>query len=145
MAQKKKIMTILFSIVFIFLLTLAKGEEGLNLEGLQGTDKIEYKSENLRDPFQEERVETEKEKAKRLEEENPLFEERIPIEIKPLPPLEIQGITWGSSLPQAIINNKVLKIGDTIEEVLIKDISKGKVTVFFGNQEYNLSTSPAIN
>jgi len=100
-------------------------------EGYQEANKIEYKSEDSRDPFQEEKIEI---------EEQP----QVQIETKPLPSLQIQGIVWGGGFPQAIINNKVVRVGDTIEEVRITDINKSGVTVFSGNRQYNLSTvSPA--
>jgi len=129
-----------FTIVFIFLALRANLAKGAVSEDLRDSNKIEYKSGNLRDPFKEERMEGEGGEAK---EKPP--EKQMPVEIKPLPSLQIQGIIWGSDLPQAIINNKVLKIGDTIEEARITGISKDKVTVFFGNQKYDLSTPKIFN
>ena len=98
-------------------------------EGSQEANKIEYKSEGLRDPFQEEKIEIEEE----------------PVQTKPLPALQIQGIVWGGTFPQAIINNKVARVGDTIEGVRITDINKNGVIVFFENRQYNLSTSSPIS
>jgi len=98
-------------------------------EGSQGANKIEYKSEGLRDPFQEEKIEINEQ----------------PQEPKPLPALQIQGIVWGGGFPQAIINNKVVRVGDTIEGVRITDINKNGVIVFFENQQYDLSTSSPIS
>lgn len=48
-----------------------------------------------------------------------------------LPPFVINGLVWGTAVPQAIINGKVLKIGDTIEEVRIVTIDKTGVGVLF--------------
>mgnify|MGYP001561456780 CR=1 FL=1 len=101
-------------------------------EGSQGANKIEYKSEDLRDPFQEEKIEIKEQPQEQ-------------IETKPLPPLQIQGIVWGGSFPQAIINNKVVRVGDTIEGVRITDINKNGVIVFFENRQFNLSTSSPIS
>ena len=97
---------------------------------------IEYKEEEgLRDPFQPpEELEVKKEQIP-----------PEPVQVEPLPSLTIQGIVWGSSLPQAIINNKVVKVGDTIEGVRITDINKNGVTVFWANQEYNLSSPAVVN
>jgi type II secretory pathway component PulC len=97
---------------------------------------IEYKEEEgLRDPFQPpEELEAKKEQIP-----------PEPVQVEPLPSLAIQGIVWGSSLPQAIINNKVVKVGDTIEGVRITDINKNGVTVSWGNQEYNLSSPAVVN
>jgi len=109
-----------------------EAQEATAPEGHKETSKIEYKSEDLKDPFKEEKIEIKE-------------EPQVEIETKPLPALQIQGIVWGGSLLQAIINNKVVRVGDTIEEVRITDINKNGVTVFFENRQYNLSTvSPAI-
>lgn len=59
-----------------------------------------------------------------------------------LPLLQVQGIILGARLKQAIVNNKIVKVGDTIEGVRITTIDKDGITVFFGNRSYNLS-SPA--
>ncbi len=115
----------------VFSIKTAKAAETMAPEGYQEAHKIEYKSEDLRDPFQEEKIEI---------KEQP----QVQIETKPLPSLQIQGIIWGGSFPQAIINNKVVRVGDTIEELRITDINKNGVTVFFENRQYNLSTSSPI-
>jgi len=90
----------------------------------QAAGKIEYRAEGLRDPFEEDELE--------IKEEGPA---------KPLPPLQVTGIVWGGSLPQAIINNKVMKVGDIIDEARIIDIKNNSVTVFFDNRKYNLTTT----
>lgn len=63
-------------------------------------------------------------------------------EMPPPPWFTVQGIVWGGDFPQAIIDNKVVKAGDSIEGYLIKDISKEGVTLLFKGFEYKLS-SPA--
>lgn len=96
-----------------------------------------YTSDSLRDPF--------KPYLQREEKGAPSGEspgEEIP------PDLVVQGIIWGSSLPQAIINNTVVKVGDMIEEARILEISKEGVTVFFKNRQYKLGSpglSPGVN
>jgi type II secretory pathway component PulC len=110
----------------------AKAAETMAPEGYQEANKIEYKSEDLKDPFHEEKIEI---------EEQP----EVQIETKPLPSVQIQGIVWGGSFPQAIINNKVVRVGDTIEGVRITDIDRNGVIVFFENRQYNLSTFSAID
>ena len=96
---------------------------------------VEYKEEEgLRDPYQSPIKEEVVEEA---------LQEQVPID--PLPSLTIQGMVWGGTLPQAIINNKVVKIGDTIEGVRIIGIKKEGITVFFGNREYNLSSPAAVS
>lgn len=95
---------------------------------------IEYKEEDLRNPFQSPK---EKEETKRQE-----LQEKV--QIRPLPTLTIQGIVWGGSLAQAIINNKVVRVGDKIEEVCIIDINKDGITLIFDEQQYKLN-SPAVS
>lgn len=104
--------------------TANSGKEGL-------IEPQEYKVEALRDPFQSYLA---KEGIKDITGEN------IELPAKPLPSLTVQGIIWGGKVPQAIINNKVLKTGDIIEEVKIIAISNKGITVSFSGQEYNLST-----
>ncbi|MDD5246320.1 MAG: hypothetical protein PHS09_02875 [Candidatus Omnitrophica bacterium] len=88
--------------------------------------RVEYKGEGLRDPFRG-RIET---RAGAKASSGP-------------PPLTVQGVIWGTSLPQAIISGKVVKIGDTIEKARIIDITKEGVTIFYEGQQYTLS-SPGI-
>ena len=116
----------------IFPIKTAHAAETTAPEGSQEANKIEYTSEGLRDPFQKEKIER---------KEQP----QQPMQISPLPALQIQGIVWGGSLPQAIINNKVVRVGDTMGGVRIIDINKSGVSVFFENREYNLSTSSPIS
>ena len=126
---KKRIIIILFIIVFIFLSRQTQSIGGPIQEGSGWPNKIEYEAQGLKDPFQEEKIVIKKEV----------------IEIKPLPSLQIQGIVWGGAVPQAIINNKVVKIGDTIGQVRIIDITRGSVTVLFENRKYNLSATSISN
>jgi len=95
--------------------------------------QIIYKVQSLRDPF-EPLVREEKKEAKVTAKS----------EVKPMPSLTVQGMIWGGSLPQAIINNKIVKVGDTLDGVKIKEIDKQGVTVVFANKEHLLSTSAAV-
>lgn len=90
---------------------------------------VEYTAEGFRDPFQT------YEKAKK----DLAVKQAAP---KPPPPLNIQGMVWGSDIPQAIINGKVLKVGDTVDGVKITNIDKEGVEVFYVGQTYFIS-SPA--
>ncbi len=115
---------------------LEKMEERIPLEPIV-RPKVEYNAEGLRDPFQTPFIE---EEAAALRE--PVVSEGSmtgPV----LPPLTVQGIIWGGKFPQAIINNKVVKAGDTtIDGVRVISIDKVGITLFFGGKEYNLP-SPA--
>ena len=95
---------------------------------------VEYTADNLRDPFDPEPV----------KEDDDDEEELISPAPAPLPNLEVQGIVWGSALPQAIINNRVVKIGDIIQGVRVVDISKKGITVFYSGRQ-QLIASPAAN
>ena len=89
---------------------------------------VTYKSEGARDPFQEKVSGVGGNVGTKFN----------------LSELSVQGIVWGGAFPQAIINNKVVKVGDTIKEARVIDISKDGVTVFLGGRQYNLN-SPAVS
>lgn len=60
----------------------------------------------------------------------------------PPPSLTVQGVISGGRINQAIVNNKIVKVGDTIEGAIITNIDKSGVTVFFSNKSFKIS-SPA--
>jgi hypothetical protein len=99
--------------------------------------KKEYGADDSRDPFRgyEEKQEQPPEPQTPL---TTMIEE-------PLPNLEVQGIIWGGSIKQAIINNKIVKPGDMIDNIKILDINKDGITVLFSNRERNLSSPAAVN
>ena len=92
---------------------------------------IEYKADGLRNPFEQPSVLSESEGTGSSGE-------------KAMPKLVVHGIIWGSSLPQAIINNKEVKVGDTVEGADVVDISKEGVIILFAGIEHKLSTAPAM-
>jgi hypothetical protein len=109
----------------LFPIKIAGSEEPAASETKVAPAKVEYKSENLRDPFRPERIKEEQPKA--------------PTEKRALPSLDITGMVWGGKLAQAIINNKVVKAGDIIDgEVRIIDVGRNGVTILFDNQQYTL-------
>jgi len=59
-----------------------------------------------------------------------------------LPSLTVKGIIWGTSAPQAIVNDTVVSVGDVISGATIEGIAKSGVTVSFQGVEYEIS-SPA--
>lgn len=97
---------------------------------------VEYKAKEFRSPFfspfhiKVEPQAAQEKAAQAIEQE------------KPLPALKVQGIIWGGIFPQAIINDKVVKIGDTIEGVRILSVDKEGIAVFFEERKYSLP-SPA--
>lgn len=54
------------------------------------------------------------------------------------PVLQLKGIVWGGSEPQAIINDKVVHVGDKIEGVKIKSISKEGVDAVFQGRKLHV-------
>ncbi|MFA6217210.1 MAG: hypothetical protein WDL87_06140 [Candidatus Omnitrophota bacterium] len=63
---------------------------------------------------------------------------------KTLPALTIQGIIWGGSLKQAIVNDKVVKEGDMIASARIIEISKNGIVVLYMNKQY-IVNAPAVD
>lgn len=90
---------------------------------------VEYKAESLADPFIAPEMEG---------------EPAGPVETQamPLPNFSVQGVIWGGSLPQAIINDQVVKIGDTIQGAKVISIGKEGVGLLFDGRQHNLY-SPA--
>lgn len=52
--------------------------------------------------------------------------------------LELQGIFWNVSNPQAIINRQIVSVGDRIENAEVKAITKDGVTLTSNGQQFDL-------
>ncbi len=85
---------------------------------------LDYTSSKLRDPF----TLTVPQEALAVKTTGP----------SPLPAFKIDGFVWGSSLPQAIINNKVYAVGDTVEGAQIIKIDKDGITFLFQDNVYTV-------
>lgn len=126
-------------ILFIFLLTginfvyTALAEEN-TAQGVIIRPQIKYKSSQLRDPFQSYLIKEDKDQGVQAQDEGNLVKPTIDLNL-----LEVQGIIWGCKIPQAIINNKVLAIGDSINGAEILSIDKGGITLNFAGEILNLS------
>jgi len=144
----KKIKAV-FYIMLIFIFGLLKGNlfagraELEMIKGLENQEKkpeaeriirpnIEYKATGLRDPFEEPFVKKGEADEKAVAK----------VFAAPPPVLIVQGLIWGGGIPQAIINDNVVKLGDTIQGAKIINITKDGVIVLFEGMQYNLS-SPA--
>ena len=143
-----------FIALFILGVPLANafaGKLDSEIKGIEKLEKIEeaapagpiarpgiaYKTKDLRSPFAKpfvEQSETAVEAAKPEAAQAPE---------KHLPALTVQGVIWGGIFPQAIINNKVVRIGDTIEKVGITGINKDGIEVIFEERIYQVP-SPAV-
>lgn len=84
----------------------------------------EYKSAGLRDPFQTYIIEEKKVNAQEAEVITDLAQPETNFS-----ELKVQGIIWGTKMPQAIINNNVYLIGDKIEDAEILSIDKRGVNL----------------
>ena len=97
-------------IIFFFLTTaifLFKQEMAIPESGPENSleSAVTYDAEGLKDPFKPPEIK----KEAQLPQQEPQPEPKI---VTP-PSLIIQGIVWGGSLSHAIINQKIVKIGDT--------------------------------
>jgi len=90
---------------------------------------VQYTARGLRDPF----------KSPFEMQVTPVVEERRPeqpsIEYG-LSHLTVQGMVWGSDNPQAIINNKVTRIGEIIDGAEILEIRREGVYVLYEGRQY---------
>ena len=148
--SRLKIKAVFYTLIFIFGLSRANLFAGSDEVGkIQGPGdqekqsapesiirpKIEYKAEDLRDSFAAP-PEKKSEDIKKVAEPE--------VYRAPPPTLTTQGLIWGGNIPQAIINDKVVKVGDTIQGAKIISITKDGVTLLFEGMQYNLS-SPAMS
>lgn len=60
-----------------------------------------------------------------------------------LPTLTVSGIIWGSKTPQAIINGKIIKEGDTLEGVEVLEIRKEGIVIFYKGREFTIAVAKA--
>ncbi|MBI5415742.1 MAG: hypothetical protein HZA29_02900 [Candidatus Omnitrophica bacterium] len=52
----------------------------------------------------------------------------------PMPALNIGGVVWNTRRPQAIVNGRIVGLGDVVAGVKIVDIQKTGITVSAGDQ-----------
>ncbi|MFH0738272.1 MAG: general secretion pathway protein GspB [Candidatus Omnitrophota bacterium] len=127
--KRKKYLTGILILVAIFYAGRLPAAEKSSTGQFLKAEKVEYAADEAGDPFAGEEI------------EKPVQQQEI--KKKPLPELKIQGLIWGGKLPQAIINNKVVMVGDTLEDVRIVEINKDGLILYFEGQPYNL-TSPGM-
>lgn len=128
--QKPKISFYLSVAVFLALFNYVFSQEQAQEPSFR--PKVEYSADEAKEIFQS-----------RLTNITPLsggVPTAGPQEIKP-PHLTTQGVIWQTDLPQAIINNKVVKIGDIIEGAEIIEIDKSGVEISFRNKLFKLDSS----
>jgi len=94
---------------------------------------VEYTAEGMRNPFQGYIEQTDVINVGSTSEE----------EVS-LPAFEVQGVVWGGDVPQAIINNKIVKTGDVLSDAKILEISKQGITILYHDRRYNIMSPSAI-
>jgi hypothetical protein len=65
------------------------------------------------------------------------------VEVSP-PRLVINGLVWNTKQPQAIINERVVTIGDTIENSEVINIHKEGVDILFANKLFTIKMEQAL-
>jgi hypothetical protein len=124
----------------------AQEEQAVQQEYIQPRSRVTYEAGDLRDPFDA-----------YLKEEQGYQQTSTAAPVE-LPALTIQGVIWGAKFPQAIINNKVVKVGDIInlgeqaapatpeeaasQEIKILNITRENITLFYQSRQFVLP-SPA--
>ncbi|HBG61896.1 MAG: hypothetical protein A2Y03_03075 [Omnitrophica WOR_2 bacterium GWF2_38_59] len=78
-------------------------------------------------------IETKKAAHKKATEVKQTTVKPMPVEAVPLEPprMVISGLVWNSDRPQAIVNNKVIDVGDTIETIQVVAIRKEGIDIDF--------------
>jgi hypothetical protein len=118
-----------------------------NGNGVISRPVIGYSSGDLRDPFRDllqVAEENEKKKKETQEFDTPASESEQSVPVPSLEKFKVQGIIWGGRFPQAIVNNKMVVIGDTIEGFKVVNIEKKGVTLSFSGKTAILS-APGIS
>ena len=62
-------------------------------------------------------------------------------EIAP-PQLSIAGLVWDTDRPQAIVNSRVVGIGDTIDNSVITNIKKTGIDVLYQGKHFTINVNP---
>ena len=125
----KRIAYVFFTTLFIagpFVICATAAKENTTEAKLN----LEYKAGKFRDPFG---VLFEGNVSGQGQEETqgPTEEQALSA-----PHLKVEGIVWGGRFPQAIVNDKVVKIGDKIAGLRIISIDKDGIIAFFQGRRY---------
>ncbi|MCK9595169.1 MAG: hypothetical protein PHH68_01225 [Candidatus Omnitrophica bacterium] len=121
----------------LYLYAQTDNAAGLNSPAVTAEPGVDYSAQDYRDPFDSNL------------DDIPVKQPEVSVEvaqdtaaIKP-PEMNIQGIFWGGSYAQAIIDNKVVKVGDSIKGAKITVISKDGIKILFSGKDFNLSAPGA--
>ncbi len=134
--MKKMTAKILLAVSFFLIAAFSCPSPAMPDARAQEEPVVEFKPQKAKDPFR---------KAVGKEAEAKKEEVVVPIvkPERPLPQFTVQGIFWGGRYPQAIIDDVVVKVGDTVKEAVIVDISRDGITVSFDNKLHTIA-APGI-
>lgn len=82
--------------------------------------------------------ETQQEEEERLRKQQDSQIKTVSAEQIGITDLTLQGVFWGPSAPQAIINRKIVSVGDQVENAEVEAINKESVTLSRNGQEFEL-------
>ncbi|MFA6384498.1 MAG: general secretion pathway protein GspB [Candidatus Omnitrophota bacterium] len=108
-------------------ISIASGQDAPPQPEGPDTANVSYTSMRLRDPF-----------LPCVRKEMVSVAELQDTAAAALPPLTISGITWGSSFAQAIVNGKVVRAGDMIDDVKVVSISKEGLVLLYNSQQVTI-------
>ena len=95
---------------------------------------VEYSAGTLKDPFQKPAI------RKEVKPEAPPVVAQVETA---LPSLTVDGIMWGGTIPQAIINGKVVKIDDEINGARVVYIDKEGVILSSSGRQFTVPSPSA--
>ena len=55
------------------------------------------------------------------------------------PSMSINGLVWNSDMPQAIINGRVVNLGDNVDGAIITQINEAGVEILFRGKEFSIT------
>lgn len=114
------LMAIGFMIVVVAVIHAQVAEETMLLETYDlSWENLSYSAENVRDPFES------------YIKEIQVINNSVVDENVVLPELTVQAVVWGGPFPQAIVNDIILRINDTVGDTEAKVIGISKSRVDF--------------
>lgn len=94
---------------------------------------------SLQQKLEEQRQIEEQERLSREQQRTGISPASGPSAVELAQQFHLQGIFWGTAKPQAVINRKILTVGDEIDEAEVTSITKERVILSFHGQEIALT------
>jgi len=147
--MKNKIL-LLTIVIVISWIRIGYGEDLLSTdEGLDFLNKNPFKSwlpkiEEKIEKVQEEANIEKKEAEQQIVVVRKPIEEAKPIEEVQAPKIKLSGLVWNTDRPQAIVNDQVFSIGDTVDSSKIIDIRKDGIDVIFSDKLFTIQIEQTL-